>query len=106
MEARCATAREHSRIFAKPDIPPAQPRQNSERKIMSTTMQKPKSRRQFEEQAQRAHIARIRHVSRTCGDDLALRTKLLDRCSTLYREDLARAEADYRAQQRALGMMR
>jgi hypothetical protein len=41
-------------------------------------------------------------VSKTCNDDLALRAKLLARCAELYREDLARAEADYRKQQRAL----
>ena len=63
----------------------------------------PKTRRQFEADAQKAHFARIRHVSKTCNDDLALRAKLLARCAELYREDLARDEADYRKQQRALG---
>ncbi|CQR33879.1 Tetratricopeptide TPR_2 repeat protein [Thiomonas arsenitoxydans] len=63
----------------------------------------PKTRRQFEADAQRAHFMRIKHVASTCNDDLSLRAKLLARCAELYREDLARAEADYRAQQRALG---
>ena len=73
---------------------------------MNTTTQKPKTRRDFEEAARRAHFARIRHVSRTCGDDLALRTELLARCAELYREDLRKAESDYQSQQRALGMVR
>ncbi|WP_288094193.1 hypothetical protein [Thiomonas sp.] len=64
---------------------------------------KPKICAEFEQAAQRAHYMRIQHVSRTCGDDLHLREKLLARCCTLYRGDLARAESDFQAQQRALG---